>query len=276
MSAEPNSEGNAAVWRGPVYQAWCARFGEPAALAAELKQRPRAKLAGLDVLFEGLLGDLQGRSVLNLMGSNGLKAVALGLLGAKVSVIDYAPGNADYARALADAAGVALRYEVGDVFELRNLPELGNQALIFAELGIVHYFQDLAPFAAAVVAALAPGGYFVLRDFHPVATKLLAFRGSSAKVRKVRVTGDYFDTSLQPEDAPFAKHLPPEQAALLKPVLWRRWTLGEIVTAIANSGLRIRSLVEEPNRSNTSPGGHPDNAFDQGIPKTFTLVASWD
>jgi SAM-dependent methyltransferase len=276
MSAEPHSEGNAAVWRGPVFQAWCARFGEPAALAAELVQRPRAKLAGLDVLFEALLGDLRGRSVLNLMGSNGLKAVALALLGAEVSVIDYAPGNGDYARALATAAGVALRYEVGDVLELPNRPELGNQELIFAELGIVHYFQDLAPFAAAVVAALAPGGHFVLRDFHPVATKLLSFRGSSAKVRKVRVTGDYFDTRLHPEDAPFAKHLPPEQAALLKPVLWRRWTLGEIVTAMAASGLRIRSLVEEPNRSNTSPGGHADSAFDQGIPKTFTLVASKD
>lgn len=276
MSSEPHSASNADVWRGPVYQAWCARFGEPGALAAELVQRPRAKLAGLDVLFEGLLGDLRDRPVLNLMGSNGLKAVALALLGAKVSVLDYAPGNADYARALAAAAGVTLRYEVGDVLELPNRPELGNQALVFAELGIVHYFQDLAPFAAAVVAALAPGGCFVLRDFHPVATKLLAFRGSSAKVRKVRVSGDYFDTRLHPEDAPFAKHLPPEQAALLSPVLWRRWTLGEIVTAIAASGLRVRSLVEEPNRSHASPGGAPDQAFDLGIPKTFTLVASRD
>jgi SAM-dependent methyltransferase len=259
-----------------VYQAWCARFGEPGALAAELVAKPRAKLAGLDLLFEGLLGNLQGRRVLNLMGSNGLKAVALALLGAEVTVVDYSPGNGDYARALAKAARVALRYEVGDVTALPERPELGGQELVFAELGIVHYFLDLRPFMAAVVAALQPGGCFVLRDFHPVATKLLSFRGSTAKVRKVRVTGDYFDTTLHAEDAPFAKHLPPEQAAQIGRVSWRRWTLGEIVTAVAASGLRVRSLVEEPNRSSASPGGESGHAFDQGIPKTFTLVASRD
>jgi SAM-dependent methyltransferase len=276
MRTEPNEEGNAAVWRGPVFQAWCARFGEPSVLAAELVARPRTKLAGLDLLFEALLGDLAGRPVLNLMGSNALKAVALALLGADVAVLDYSPGNAEYARALAAAAGVSLRYELGDVRDLPARPELGGQQLIFAELGIVHYFEDLAPFASAVHAALAPGGYFVLRDFHPVATKLLSFRGSTAKVRKVRVDGDYFDRALHTEPAPFAKHLPPDLAAQIGPVTWRRWTLGEIVTAVAAAGLRVRSLVEEPNRSHESPGGAPDQAFDQGIPKTFTLVASRD
>jgi hypothetical protein len=48
-------------------------------------------------------------------------------------------------------------------------------------------------------------------------------------------------------------------------VHWRRWTLGEIITAAAASGLVINKLVEEPNLSS--------DVFDKGIPKTFTLVA---
>lgn len=48
-------------------------------------------------------------------------------------------------------------------------------------------------------------------------------------------------------------------------VYWRRWTLGEIVTAAASSGLVIRQLIEEPNLSS--------DVYDKGIPKTFTLVA---
>ncbi|MDU7887403.1 MAG: SAM-dependent methyltransferase, partial [Clostridium perfringens] len=41
--------------------------------------------------------------------------------------------------------------------------------------------------------------------------------------------------------------------------------LGEIVTAVANTGLKIESLTEEPNLSS--------DVFDKGIPKTFTIVA---
>jgi len=276
MNSQPARDSNAEVWRGPVYRAWCTRFGEPEALASELAARPRAKLAGLDVLFDDVLGGFERRRILNVMGSNGIKAVALALLGADVTVLDYSPGNAEYARALAQAAGVELRYEVGDVLSLPTMPALAGQALVFAELGIVHYFTDLAPFAAAIASVLAPGGHFVLRDFHPVATKLLSFRGSTAKVRKVRVTGDYFDTALHAEDAPFAKHLDAHDAESVGKVLWRRWTLGEIVTAVASAGLRIVSLVEEPNRSASSPGGADSVGFDSGIPKTFTLVAIKD
>jgi threonine dehydrogenase-like Zn-dependent dehydrogenase len=52
------------------------------------------------------------------MGSNGTKAVALALLGAQVTVVDVSPGNAEYARQLATAAGVDLQYEVCDVLKM--------------------------------------------------------------------------------------------------------------------------------------------------------------
>lgn len=257
---DPTDPRNEAAWRGAVHDAWVARFGTPEAAAAELVARPRARLAGLDAH----LGEVAGVRVLNLMGSNGVKATALALLGADVSVIDFSPGNADYARALAAAAGVPLRYVVADVLALPPEEATRRYDRVLAELGILHYFTDLAPFAAVVARALSHGGRFVLRDFHPVSTKLLSFRGSTAKVRKVKVDGDYFDDSLVEEDAPFVKFLPPGAAAPPR-VRWRRWTLGEVVTAFAAAGLRVRELVEEPNRSS--------EVFDAGIPKTFVLVA---
>lgn len=253
---------NAAAWSGAVEAAWITRFGPPAVAARDLAARPAAKLGGL----ERHLGDLRGRRVVHLLGSNGVKSVALALLGADVTVIDLAEGNAAYARALAAAAGAPLRYVVADVSALPEDERVQQYDLALAELGIAHYFRDLGPFLRTVAALLAPGGRFVLKDFHPVATKLLSFRGSTAKVRKVRVTGDYFDTRLHEEDAPFSKFLPPDAAARAGKVLWRRWTLGEIVTAVAEAGLVIERLDEEPNRSS--------DVFDAGIPKTFTLVAS--
>ncbi|MEZ6016064.1 MAG: methyltransferase domain-containing protein [Planctomycetota bacterium] len=260
MTNDSTLPANEDAWRGAVYQAWLARFGAPPAAAAELRVRARARLAGLDAYF----GELQGRRVLNLMGSNGMKAVATALLGAQVTVVDFAQGNADYAQALAEAAGVELRYIVSDVLALDSAERARRYDLVFAELGILHYFSDLAPFAALVTEVLERGARFVLRDFHPVSTKLLSFRGSTAKVRKVKVTGDYFEAALRAEPVSFAKYLPPDAAATAT-VLWRRWTLGEVVTAFAAAGLRIERLVEEPNRSS--------EVFDRGIPKTFVLVA---
>lgn len=35
------------------------------------------------------------------------------------------------------------------------------------ELGVLHYFLDLQPLFGLVAALLAPGGSFVLREFHP-------------------------------------------------------------------------------------------------------------
>lgn len=261
-STGPTSE---ELWNEDTYTAWVARFGTPLEAAAKLIKEPSAKLYPLSSYF----GDVQGKKMMNLMGSNGMKAVALSLLGADVTVADFSEANARYAADLAQEAGVQLTYIVSDVLKLTDHVLDGSYDIVFAELGIVHYFTDLAPFMETVRHLLSPGGIFVLRDFHPVTTKLISSKGSTAKVRKHKVSGDYFDTTLEEKKVSYSKYLP----ATGKPVgeqehsvvYWRRWTLGEIVTAAASSGLVIRQLIEEPNLSS--------DVYDKGIPKTFTLVA---
>ncbi|MEW6751217.1 MAG: class I SAM-dependent methyltransferase [Candidatus Latescibacterota bacterium] len=252
---------NPHAWQQDTYQAWVRRFGMPAEAAARLRRDPTTVLHPLSRHF----GDVQGKRVAHLLGSNGVKAVALAMVGAEVTVVDYSPANARYAGELARQAGLDVRYLVCDVLAMPEAEVRAEYDLVLAELGVVHYFTDLAPFMQVVLRLLRPGGRFVLRDFHPVSTKLLSFRGSTAKVRKCRVTGDYFDTSLEEHPAPWAKHLPPGEGGSAPCVHWRRWTLGEVVTAVAAAGLFVRLLEEEPNLSS--------EVFDRGIPKTFTLVA---
>jgi SAM-dependent methyltransferase len=201
------------------------------------------------------------------MGSNGVKALALAMLGANVTVYDASPGNARYARELADAALLSVRYVITDVLAMPAEEQAARYDVVLAELGIVHYFTDLAPFMLVVYRLLAPGARFVLRDFHPVSTKLISSRGSTAATRRHKVTGDYFGTDLEERPAPYTKHTGPGEAPdPARRVLWRKWTLGEIVTAVAGAGLVVGMLREEPNLSSPS--------FDRGIPKTFTLVAT--
>ncbi|WP_440960016.1 class I SAM-dependent methyltransferase [Paenibacillus nitricinens] len=253
------------LWNEDTYTAWVTRFGTPSEAAAKLIKEPSAKLYPLSSYF----GEVKGKKMMNLMGSNGMKAVALSLLGADVTVADFSEANARYAADLAQEAGVQLTYIVSDVLKLPDHVLDGSYDIVFAELGIMHYFTDLAPFMETVRRLLFPGGIFVLRDFHPVTTKLIISKGSTAKIRKHKVSGDYFDTTLEEKKVSYSKYLPSTGKSVGEQehsvVYWRRWTLGEIVTAAASSGLVIRQLAEEPNLSS--------DVFDKGIPKTYTLVA---
>lgn len=59
-----------------------------------------------------------GSKVINLMGSNGTKAVAAALLGAQVTCVDISPANVQYGQQLAEAAGVDVELVVADVLAL--------------------------------------------------------------------------------------------------------------------------------------------------------------
>jgi 2-polyprenyl-3-methyl-5-hydroxy-6-metoxy-1,4-benzoquinol methylase len=250
---------NQEAWNRETYGAWVERLGQPKEAAANIARNP---VKNLTVLYNKF-GDLKGKKIMNLMGSNGNKAVALALLGARVTVVDFSEGNRTYAMELAKEAGVELEYIVSDVLKLPKENLTGDYDIVFAEMGILHYFTDLSPFIKIVNKLLANKGLFIIRDFHPVSTKLITSRGSTAKVRKHKVTGDYFDTSLEEKDIAYSKYLSDNDQP--QKVLLRRWNLGEIVTAVAKEGLIIKSLEEEPNLSS--------EVFDKGIPKTFTLAA---
>lgn len=249
---------NEEAWNKETYNAWVKRFGTAEDAAEKIKEMPEKKLSVLLDKF----GAVKGKKIFNLMGSNGNKAVALALMGAEATVVDFSEGNKRYALDLAKACGVEIEYILSDVLNMPEEVVTGDYDIVFAEMGILHYFSDLIPFMKVIYDLLKDGGKAVIRDFHPVSTKLISSRGTTAKVRKHKVTGDYFDTSLEEKEVAYSKYL--EEGEVEK-VFLRKWNLGEIVTAVAEAGLKIESLTEEPNLSS--------EVFDKGIPKTFTIVA---
>ncbi|NBI27955.1 class I SAM-dependent methyltransferase [Chengkuizengella marina] len=250
---------NEEIWNKETYDAWVQRFGEPREAIKKIRKAPSKNLS---VLYEKF-GDVKGKKIMNLMGSNGSKAIALALLGAQVTVVDFSEGNQRYAKELAHEAEVKLEYILSDVLSLSQEHLTADYDIVFAEMGILHYFIDLKPFFDIAYKLLGNQGRFIIRDFHPVTTKLITSRGSTSKIRKHKVTGDYFNTSIEEKEVSFIKFLDQEKEP--RKVLHRNWNLGEIVTAIAKAGLVIQSLDEEPNLSS--------EVFDKGIPKTFTIVA---
>lgn len=250
---------NQQSWNNETYNAWVNRFGTPQDAIAKLRKDPSKTISSIS----HKLGQVEGKKIMNLMGSNGTKAVSLALLGANVTIVDFSEGNKQYAMELAAQAEVTIEYILSDVLKLTPAQLSGDYDIVFAEMGILHYFTDLRPFLAIIFKLLKKDGIFILRDFHPVSTKLISSRGTTAKIRKHKVTGDYFDTSLKETEVSYSKYLNGEE--LTQKVLLRQWNLGEVITGIAESGLIIQSLEEEPNRS--------CDTYDKGIPKTFIVVA---
>ena len=254
-----HKEINQASWNSESYRAWIERFGEPNKAAEKIKADPLKILSSLKENFT----EVKGKKILNIMGSNGIKGVALALLGADVTIVDFSEENRQYALEVAASAKTEIKYILSDILEIKKHVEDCSFDLAFGEMGILHYFTDLQPLMLIVHDLLKNKGKFVLKDFHPISTKLISYRGSTAKVRKYKITGDYFDERIERIEVSFSKYL--KKGDLKRYAYIRKWTLGEIVTAIAQSGLIITSLKEEPNQSS--------DTFDRGIPKTFTIVS---
>ncbi|GAB6106300.1 class I SAM-dependent methyltransferase [Fusibacter bizertensis] len=251
-----NEDINKNAWEQEHVSAWVERFGLPETYALKLTANPHGPILNLESYF----GTIAGKNILNVMGSNGNKAVALSLLGAHVTVVDFSESNRQYALALAREAGVKIDYILCDILKFDAFDKYD---LAFAEMGILHYFLNLEAFYKVLYLALKQGGELVIRDFHPVSTKLISSRGSTAKVRKHKVEGDYFDSSLVEKTVSYGKYISEEENENVEKVYLRNWTLGEIVTSAVNVGFKVVCLIEEPNKSS--------EVYDKGIPKTFIL-----
>ncbi|HXQ45336.1 MAG TPA: methyltransferase domain-containing protein [Caulobacteraceae bacterium] len=245
MAAQPDRtlEQNRDAWNAGRYDAWVEGIGAPAIEAARLVADPRHKLRRL----LPHLGEVAGKRVCNVQGSHGRVAVALALLGADATVIDFAEENRRYALELAAAADVTIDYRLADVMQADQLG-LEPFDMLVMELGITHYHQDIAGFFRTMAAVTRPGGQLLLEEFHPVERKLFRPGGGAL--------GDYFRTELVVGDVPD----PTGAGRSLGQCVMRGWTLGEIVTAVIDAGFTLRRLEEHPSWT------------DATVPGTFILV----
>ena len=254
---------NEKSWNTAAYEAWTNRHGTPTEYAKKLMQDPVHEVS----YYLPYIQSPKGKRIINLLGSKGNKAVALALLGADVTVVDISASNEKYATELAEAAGVSIQYIVSDVLDL-NLSQSFD--IVLLELGVLHYFLDLKPLFHIISHLLKQDGTFILRDYHPVYTKLLGVDHPS-----FRANGNYFDEELIEDDVAYSILLTESQKAAVPRTKIRRWTLGEVITAMADANFKIEKLIEEHGSHqrwvfpSTSPEG-----IEERIPGLYTLIAT--
>jgi SAM-dependent methyltransferase len=197
-----------------------------------------------------LLGDLAGQTMAHLQCNSGGESLSLATLGASVVGVDLSDEALRSARKLSERAGIPARFEHADVYDwLADAARRGRRFdAVYSSYGVICWLPDLQSWAKGIAAVLEPGGRFVLVDFHPAAGMLdadwnhaRAYPAGGEPLRLEEGVGDYVG-GLSPAGFSEGVHGFENPA----PCHLFRWGLGETITALAASGLRIFVLEEYP------------------------------
>ena len=221
-----------------------------------------------------LIGDLHGRCrrAIHLQCAGGRDTLSLWNLGAEEVVgVDFSPRMLELAERLSTAVGASARWIEADVLDTPHELD-GTADLVYTGRGSLMWLQDLDAWAAVLYRLLAPAGRLVLFEGHPaewlfdvdadggwVATDYDYFAGPEASKGWAP---EYIDRlSIEDDDQAWK--------------FARAWTLGEIVTAILGSGLRVERLAEHPT---DWWKGHADVRADERgrVPLSFSVLARRD
>lgn len=191
------------------------------------------------------LPPVAGTDVLHLQCHFGLDTLSLARRGATVTGLDFAETAVTTARELATEAGLADRatFVRANVYDAATAVD-GQFDLVFTTYGVLDWLPELGPWARAAADCLRPGGTLYLAEFHPFLAVLpwefdggeTAFDGPYPHVAAETETPETWDT-----DGTYAD--PDLELSATRTHFWRHG-VGELVTALADAGLRIEFLHE--------------------------------
>ena len=193
----------------------------------------------LNALEVSEVGDVRGKSLLHLQCHFGMDSISWAKRGARVTGIDFSSAAIEQARALAAEVGAAVRFVHANIYDLPLNLE-GQFDVVFTSYGALIWLPDKPAWARIAAQFVKPGGVFYIAEFHPITHTLW---GSGDDVRMV---SPYF----APETPPMSDSGETYTDRTV-PIENRRtyeflYTLGDVVTALADAGLRIEFLHEFP------------------------------
>ena len=190
-----------------------------------------------------MVGDVAGKSLLHLQCHFGIDTLSWARLGARVTGADLSPAAIELARSLADELGFpAARFVRSNIYDLPDALT-GEFDIVYTSRGVLGWLPDIRGWARVVAHFLAPGGTFFITEIHPVAQ---AFENDGVGPGELRLAYPYWE---HVEPLTFeVKGSYADPTADVGDLTEHGWDhgLGEIATALIETGLRIDTLVEHP------------------------------
>jgi SAM-dependent methyltransferase len=187
------------------------------------------------------VGPVGDKTLLHLQCHFGLDTLSWARLGATVTGADFSSAAIAAARALAAEVGIDATFVESNLYDLRAALD-GKFDVVYTSGGVLGWLPDIGRWAEVVAHFVKPGGLFYITEIHPVAhvfaddddvvpgeLRLAYPYWEHAEPLRFNVKGSYAD-----RDAP------------TEGLVENGWdhSLGEIVTALIDAGLRIDFLHE--------------------------------
>ena len=181
------------------------------------------------------LGDVRGNSLLHLQCHFGQDTLSWQRLGAKCTGVDISEAGVELAEQLNKELGLDAKFVCCNVLDAS---EHINQTfdIVFTSYGTIGWLPDLQPWANMISERLKPGGTFYIIDFHPIAW-MYDYTVSPPVMKygyqQKEVIYDEYEGTYANSDSKIVS----------KEYGWNH-SLGDVVSSLANAGLRIVSLKE--------------------------------
>jgi SAM-dependent methyltransferase len=186
------------------------------------------------------IGSVEGKRLLHLQCHFGLDTLSWARLGATVTGADFSEEGIATARSLAVELGILATFVVANLY---GLPEALDDRfdIVYTSRGVLSWLPDIAGWARVAAHFVKPGGFFYVTEIHPVA---LAFENEGVGPGELRLAFPYWSRR---EPLKFdVKGSYADRTAPTTGLIEHAWdhSLGEIVTALIDAGLRIDFLHE--------------------------------
>ena len=200
----------------------------------------KAGKSALDTIVLSEIGNVAGQRLLHLQCHFGLDTLSLARLGAHVTGLDFSPKAIKAARSLAIETNINADFVEG---RIEQAPDLAGTDfdIVFTSWGVLMWLPDINIWAQTVAKCLKPGGRFYIAEGHPI---LWIFEDQNETyLDNLKVVRSYFLEGAQQWESPFDYAEPTVSLKHHKSNEWQHG-IGEVITALADAGLRIDFLHE--------------------------------
>jgi SAM-dependent methyltransferase len=191
------------------------------------------------------VGDVTGKTLLHLQCHFGLDTLSWARLGVShVTGVDFSEPAIAFARELAAETGLAerSRFVASDIYDLPGELEGETFDVVYTGGGALCWLPDLGPWAQLVGGFLRPGGTFYISEVHPI---MWAIADEQQTPNDIHFGVDYWGRSGTVTCSVEGSYA--DLTAEVDAEVEHSWhhSLGEIVTLLAEQGLRIEFLHEQ-------------------------------